>query len=114
MLCGFKENEQFDLICNDITLKHSSHEKILVATIDKKLSFDEPINNIYRTASSRISHYMKQNQKELLLSSFIISDLSFCPFIWMYFSKKSTKDINAVHEISLRIIVNDCESPYPL
>ena len=112
MLCGFKENEQFDLICDDITLKHGSHEKIWGATIDKKLSFDESINNIYKTASkklsalSRINHYMKQNQKELLLSSFIISDLSFCPFIWMCFSKKSTKEINAVHEISLRIIVN--------
>ena len=28
MLFGVKENEQFDLICNDITLKQSSHEKI--------------------------------------------------------------------------------------
>ena len=37
MLFGVKENEQFDLICNDITLKHSSHEKILGVTIDNKL-----------------------------------------------------------------------------
>ena len=28
MLFGVKENEQFDLICNGITLKHSSHEKL--------------------------------------------------------------------------------------
>ena len=28
MLFGVKENEQFDLLCYDITLKHSSHEKI--------------------------------------------------------------------------------------
>ena len=27
MLFGIRENEQFDLFCNDITLKHSSHEK---------------------------------------------------------------------------------------
>ena len=39
MLSGVKENEQFDLICSDITLKHSSHEKILGVTIDNKLSF---------------------------------------------------------------------------
>ena len=37
MLFGVKENEQFDLICNHITLKHSSHEKILGVTIGKKL-----------------------------------------------------------------------------
>ena len=73
MLFGVKENEQFDLICNDITLKHSSHEKILGVTIDNKLSFDEHIINICKTANkklnafSRINHYMKQDQKEILL-----------------------------------------------
>ena len=106
--------------CNDITLKHSSHEKILGVTIDNKLSFDEHIINICKTANkklnalSRINHYMKQNQKEILLSSFIISHFSYCPLIWMFCSKKSTKKINAVHERSLRIIRNDYESLYPL
>ena len=57
---------------------------------------------------------MKQNQKEILLSSFIISHFSYCPLIWMFCSKKSTKKINAVHERSLRIIRNDYESLYPL
>ena len=120
MLLGIKENEQFDPICNDITLKHSSHENILGVTIDNKLSFDEHIINICKTANkklnalSRINHYMKQNQKEILLSSFIISHFSYCPLIWMFCSKKSTKKINAVHERSLRIIRNDYESLYPL
>ena len=57
---------------------------------------------------------MKQNQKEILLSSFTISHLSYCPVIWMFCSKKSTKKINAVHERSLRIIRNDYEFLYPL
>ena len=57
---------------------------------------------------------MKQNQNEILLSSFIISHLSYCPIIWMFCSKKSTKRINAVHERSLWIILNDYESPYSL
>ena len=116
--CHFKENEQFDLICNDITLKHSSHEKILGVTIDNKLSFDEHIINICKTANkklnalSRINHHIKQNQTEILLASFIISQFSFCPLIWMFCSKTSTKKINAFHERSLRIILNDYESPY--
>ena len=120
MLFGVKENEQFDLICNDITLKHSSHEKILGVTIDNKLSFDEHIINICKTANkklnalSRINHYMKQNQKEILLPSFRISRFSFSPLIWMFCSKKSSKQINATHERSLRIILNNYESPYPL
>ena len=67
MLFGVKENEEFDLICNDIALKHNSQEKILGVTIDNKLSFDEHIINIGKTANkklntvSRINRYIKQN-----------------------------------------------------
>ena len=50
ILFGVKENEQFDLICNNITLKYSSHEKILGVTMDDILSFDEHINKICKTA----------------------------------------------------------------
>ena len=82
---------------NDITLKHSNHENVLGLTNDNKLSFDEYIINICKTvnkkvnALSRINYYMKQNQKEILLSSFRISHFSYCP-------KKSTKTINVVHK----------------
>ena len=117
---GVKENEQFDLLCNDTTLKHSSHDKILGVAIDNKLSFDEHIINICKIANkkhnalSRINPYMKQNQKEILWSSFIISHFSYCLPIWMFFSRNSAKKINAIHERSLRIIRNDYESLYPL
>ena len=57
---------------------------------------------------------MKQNQKEILLPSFIISYISHCSLIWMFYSKISTKKINAVLERPLRIILNDYDSPYPL
>ena len=41
-------------ICNDITLKHHSYQKILGVTIDNKLSFDEYIINIYQTANKNL------------------------------------------------------------
>ena len=83
MLFDVKENEQFELTCNDITLKHSSHEKILGVTIDNKLSFDEHIINICKTANKKLNALsrIKQNQKEILLSSFIISHFSYCLLI---------------------------------
>ena len=62
----------------------------------------------------KIIHYMKKNQKGILLSSFIISYFSHRLLIWMFCSKKSTKKINTVHERSLRIILKDRESPHPL
>ena len=120
MLFDVKENEQFHMICYDITIKQSSHKKMFGVTIDNKLSFDEHIINICKTANknlnalSRTNRNMKQNQKKLLLSSYIISHFSYCPFVWMFCSKKSTKKINAVHERSLRNVLNDYESSYPL
>ena len=48
------------------------------------------------------------------MSSFIISHFSYCPLIWVFCSGKSTKKINAVHERSLRIILNDYESLHSL
>ena len=96
MLFDVKEIDQFELLCNDVTLKHSSHEKNLGVTIDNKLSFDEHIINICKIANkklnalSRINHFMKQNQREILLSSFIISHFSYYPLIWVFCSKKST------------------------
>ena len=53
MLFGVKENEQLDLLCNDITLKQSSYEKMLGVTIDNKLSFNEHIINICKTANKK-------------------------------------------------------------
>ena len=105
---------------NDITLKHSNHKNVLGLTNDNKLSFDEYIINICKTvnkkvnALSRMNYYMKQNQKEILLSSFRISHFSYCPLIQMFCSKQSTKKINAVNGRSLRIIRNDYEFLYPL
>ena len=55
MLFGVKENEQFDLLCNDITLKHSSHEKTLDVAIDHKLSFDEHIINVCKPAHKKLN-----------------------------------------------------------
>ena len=54
MLFGVKENGQFDLLCNDIKLKHSSYENILGVTIDNKLFFDEHIINICKTANKKL------------------------------------------------------------
>ena len=93
ILLGIKENEQLDLMCNDITLKHSSHKRILGVTTDNKPSFAEHSNNICKrtnkklNALSRINKYMKQNQKEIFSSSFIISHSSYCRLIWIICSK---------------------------
>ena len=73
MLSGVKENEQFGLLCNDITLEHSSHEKKLGVTIDSKLSINEHIINICKTANkklnalNRINHYETKSKGNIIV-----------------------------------------------
>ena len=60
MLFVVKANEKFDLICNQIKLKHSNHKKLGV-TIDNKLPFDEHINNICKTANKKLNALSRIN-----------------------------------------------------
>ena len=114
-----KRNKQFELIFNDTTLKNKNCEKILGVLIDSKISFDEHSDNISKTANklvndlSRVNLNMIQNQKKLLSSFFVTYQFTYCPITWMFFSKISTKKINAIYERSLRILLNDYESSHP-
>ena len=118
MLFGVRENERFRQICNNITVKHSSHADILGVTIGNTLFFDKHINNICKTpnkkvsALCRINYYMKKNRKKM--SYFMISYFSYCLFIWMFLPEKSSKKVNVLLERSLVIDLNDYESPYTL
>ena len=62
---------------------------MLDVTIDDKVSFDVHAINICKTANKKLStlsrknNYMKQNQNEILLSSFMICHFSYCPLIRM-------------------------------
>ena len=108
MLFVIKENEQFDLICNDITLKHSSHKNFLGVTINNKPSLNEHIKistkQLTKTSTLSVEQVTIWNKikRKYYYLSFIISHFSYCYLIWMFCSKKSSKKINAVHERSLQ------------
>ena len=93
---------------------------MLVVSTDNKLSFDGHIINICKTmnkklnALSRTNHYLKQKARRNIIV--FLHNLSFqllSPHLNVVL-QKSTKKITAVHERTLRIILNDCESPYSL
>ena len=44
--------------------------------------------------------------------SFIISQSSYCPIIWMYCQQKSNNRINKIHERALRIAYDDYVSDF--
>ena len=69
MLLGVDDELQTNLVCGNKTLKNSKQEKVLGATIDKKLNFATHLLNITRNpnikfnALTRVRKYMTTDQK---------------------------------------------------
>ena len=46
------------------------------------------------------------------MSSFIQSQFSYCPLIWVFCNKKLTRKIDSIHERGLRMIYQDYDSTF--
>ena len=55
---------------------------------------------------------MGSEQNKLIMSSFIKSQFSYCPLIWMFCSRNSMNKLNNIREKCLRLITNDYESSF--
>ena len=101
---------------DNITIKNASEEKILGITIDIKLTFKSQLKNICKKANqklkalARITKFTSPFQRKTLPNAFIKSQFSYCSLIWMFTSKGLNKNINRIHEKSLRLVLNDHQS----
>ena len=77
----------------------------------RSLKFDDHVKMICKTASqklttiSRMSHYLSQIKRTVLIRSFFESQFKYCPFIWMFCGRR-------FHERALRIAYNDYSSGF--
>ena len=97
----------------------SNQEKLLGSTIDKNIKFDKHLTNICKKASakvtalSRLVKIVPLEKKKILMNSFITSQFSYCPLIWMFcYSRKLNKRINHIHERGLRMVYQDYTSSF--
>ena len=104
-------------IDNNITESEMKQE-LLGITIDSTLSFEEHVNKICKKASrklnalARISSYMDIQKQRAGMKSFITSQFSSCPLLWMFHSRKLNNEINTIHERTLRIAYCDKHSAF--
>ena len=91
------------------TITETNKAKLLGITFDNKLTMNDHIKNICNQASSklyalaRISQYLDEQKRKILMKSFVISQFNYCPIIWMYCQRKSNNLINRIHERALRV-----------
>ena len=96
----------------------SMSEKLLGVTVDKNLNFNAHLSNVCKkarckvTALARIARILPFHRRSLILKTFIESQFSYCPLVWMFCSKKMNRKINHVHERALRLVHNDYNSTF--
>ena len=93
-------------------------ETLLGIKIDNKLTFEKHVESLCKKASlklnalTRISSFINFEQRKLIFNSFINSQFSYCPMVWMFHSKKLNDRINRIHERALRIVYSDFNSSF--
>ena len=103
MLLGVDDELQTNLVCGNEALKNSKQEKVLGITLDNKLNFEMHLSNITKNvniklnALTRVQKYMTTEKKKRIFSSFIKSQFTYCPLVWMFCTKHSTGRINSIH-----------------
>ena len=76
------------------------------------------ISNICKKASAKVTvparlvKLVPFERKQILMTSFIISQFSYCPQIWMFCSGKMNRKINYIHERALRLVYEDYTSSF--
>ena len=88
----------------------SEDEKVLLGiTTDSNLTFENHISSICKKASqklnalARIASYMKIQKRRTIMKSFLNSQFSYCPLIWMFHSRRFNNKINFIRKRALRI-----------
>ena len=118
MFLGLKINNLLCLNIDGQKIKQSVHVKLLGVQIDNKLNFNVHVKELCKKmnqklcAFSRIRPFLKREKAKILLTSIVMSNLSYCPLIWIFCSKSASKEINRINKRALRVLYEDYDSSF--
>ena len=107
--CHLLVNKKDEVVYNlgETEIKTSQHEKLLGIKVDRKLNFNEHLNDIISSrkvnAFSRVVPYMIISKKKILMNSFCNSQFSYYTLIGMFHSCIINNKINRMHERCMRL-----------
>ena len=84
--------------------------KLLEINVDNRLNFNYKVSQLFKKASeklyafARIFKYVETSKPRVFVNSFITSQFSYCPLIWMLHRRRIEHRINKIHERALRLI----------
>ena len=98
-----------DIQVSDINVNSESRVKFLGIHVDNRFNFDYHVSQLCKKATkklhalARIFKYV-ETKRRILVNSFIPSQFSYCPQIWMFHSRRMEHRINKIHERALHLI----------
>ena len=99
-------------------IKSVSSVQLLGIQIDDKLNFNLHISKICKSAANqlnaliRLKQFLSFHAKELLINSYIISNFSYCPLVWIFSSTQSLNKIKNLQKRDLGFLYDDFEASY--
>ena len=101
-----------------MAISNSKCVKLLGIHIDNKLTFEPHVRSLCKKASQKLNAFariacsLKFHQRKLVLNTFITSQFSYAPVVWMFHNRKLNNHINRIHERALRIVYQDHNSTF--
>ena len=86
--------------------------------IDEKMNFNLHIHKICLTYANqlnalvRLKRFLGNEERKVLINSFVLSNFNYCALVWMLTNAKSVHKIEAIQKRTLRFMLNDHESSY--
>ena len=114
----FSGNSRATASIHNSYIELKDEQVLLGITVDSNLTFENHINSICKKASqklnafARIAPYMNTQKRRAIMKSFVTSQFSYCPLIWMFHSRRLNNKINSIHERALRITYQDNASTF--
>ena len=112
LLAGHKHEYIWAKVGNNI-IGESMQERLLGITLDNKFRFSKHITDLCKVAQGKLSALIRHSnilnfeKRRTLLKSFIESQFSYSPLVWMFHDRGLETKINRVHERALRCVYKD-------
>ena len=115
MLVSKRQNiipEELTICISDVDIKSKNSVKLLEITLDNKLSFENHINSICKSASCqlnalfRLKNFLGFKEMKIL----IYSNFNYCLLVWHFCNQKSSQKVENLQKRALQFLQNDYTS----
>ena len=103
---------------NDNEILSTNKVKLLGIEIDNALNFTAHIQylcskvNRKINALSRLNTYIVRPQALMICNAVMLSNLNYCPLVWLFSTKAANNEINCTHKRALGILFKECDSSF--